>query len=201
MTPLQIALLGISATILGAAITVWVTRKYGNRRGRLLFTWEVLPLLEQESSEELLEVHYKDFPVPKAHLVTLQLVNIGSVDISSDRFDAGAGLAVGLAGCTFYGALRSSHPNYVMFQAVGTVSATVSFLPSLLKKGQSREVTLVVANAPDVEILRDPLVNVDIVERSGADVLASVIRQTAEATLPFGLGHLLHTARDAIGRR
>lgn len=201
MTDLQMVLIGVAATVLAGCLGAWATWKFGNRRGRLLFTWEVVSLLEQGGRPELLEVTYRDMPVPDPHLVKLQLVNIGPSDIASAMFDSGASIDVSLADCVFYGSVRTSHPGSFLMPAIGTKPAIVSFRPSLLKKREALEVTLVVAGGPTVEIAKDPLVGVDIVERTRAEVLASGIAETAAAVLPFGLGSTIKAMHESIVRR
>lgn len=201
MTDLQLVLIGVVATVLAGCLGAWATWKFGNRRGRMLFTWEVVSLLEQGGRPELLEVTYRHMPVPDPHLVKLQLVNIGPSEISSAMFDSGASIDVALADCVFYGSVRTSHPSSFLMPATGTKAPIVSFRPALLKKREALEVTLIVAGGPAVEIAKDPLVGVDIVERTRAEVLASGIAETAAAVLPFGLGSTIKVMHDSVVRR
>src|SRR3712207_4896455 len=83
-----LALGALVVALLALPLTIWATRRWGERRSRLLFTYRSVPLLPR-GDRQLLKVTYRDLDVPEPHLVTLRLRNVGPKDIASGHFDQG----------------------------------------------------------------------------------------------------------------
>lgn len=113
-----IAIAGVIVGAIGIGATVLAARRWGNRRRKILFAWEQVPLLAAGADHGLLEVTYRDIPVENPHLVTVRVANVGASDVASDHFDAGLPLIVHL-NCTMYGVTRTTHPQYTAGGAIG----------------------------------------------------------------------------------
>lgn len=79
--------LAIGGIIVGLGAIIGA-RRWGNRRNKLLFTWEVLQLVSQGSRARGLVVSYNDEKVSDPRLVQVTLKNLGPSDIKSEDFDS-----------------------------------------------------------------------------------------------------------------
>lgn len=155
-----VAIVALIVAVLAIPVTIWATRRWGNRRAVLSYTVEVAPVLPEAEHARGLVVTYRDIPVPDPHLVTLTFVNSGPKDITSDLFDGGKPMTVQLTG-TFYGMTASVGDPVVGMPAVGTESGVLAFRPKLIKRGETWAVSLIVGGA--VEIMVDaPLADTDL---------------------------------------
>jgi len=177
-----LALAALLVAILGIPITVFATRRYGNRRARLLFNCRAVPLLPDNDQHRLVKVTYRDFDVPNPHLVTISIANIGPTDIASAAFDQNRGIRVDLKETVFYGVVSTSpakERGELLSQAIGTKDGYIVLGPALLRRAQVWTVELLVAGEPTPE-LTSSLINTDIVS-SQEDALSVGIRVGAAA--------------------
>jgi hypothetical protein len=153
----------IAVAILAILATVWATRKWGNRRGLLEFSWDAVPLLPGQQVNGLLQVTFRDIAVSEPHLVTVILRNVGPRDVPSSAFDGGLPLRVTFDQ-TFYG-LTSSHGGRVSSPAIGTQvpHSNVEWSPNLLKRQEQWVFSAVVSGSVLAE-LESPLVDTDVRE-------------------------------------
>lgn len=82
--------LGLAAlivAIIGIPITVFATRRWGNRRAKLQLSIESTRLLAEGDVTEKLEVTFDGNPVKNPYLNTLWIKNSGSRDIPSSAFE------------------------------------------------------------------------------------------------------------------
>lgn len=184
-----LAAAALVVAILAIPITVLATRAYGNRRSRLLFNWNAVPLLPERDEDGLVKVQYRHFDVDRPHLVTISLANIGPTDISSAMFDQGRGIRVDLVNTVFYGVVSSPPPKErgsLTSQAIGSKDSCIVLGPGLLRRGQVWTVEVLVSGEPQTE-LTSSLINTDIV-RSTEDGLTVGMRfgsVSVRAALPF----------------
>jgi len=151
---------GIAVGVLAIIVGVFAARRWGNRRLRLLFNVTAIPLILGGAQSGLLKVTFRDIDVDDPHLVTIRLKNVGSADISSERFDAGRPLVVNL-NCTMYGVVKTTHPRSTVSTALGA-DGVVQLTPQLIRRGEDRVVQAVVSGPP-APALDSPLVDTDIV--------------------------------------
>ncbi len=159
------AWLGWAALLVAATavpITVWATRRWGNRNARLELTIKAAPILPRGARPGVLAVTYREFPIGDPHLVTVVLKNSGTRDLTSGHFDAGQPVVVRFDR-TFYGITYvSGHPRIVS-PSIGASGneATVYIDPSLLKRGHSWSFSAVVEGPAEVSV-EAPLIDTDI---------------------------------------
>lgn len=175
---------GIVVAVLVGVATVAATRRWGNRRRRLLLTVEAVPLLPPGKPDGLLQVTYRDFPVNDPHLVTTRLRNVGPSDIATAHFDGGRPLVLRL-NCKLCGVTRSSHPQSTTLPPLGA-QANLEFAPQLMRCGEEWSIEAVVEGEPEA-VLDSPLIDTDVIEGP------SYLKQAIEAlsgvvlNLPFGV--------------
>jgi hypothetical protein len=196
-----LTLAALVVAVMAIPITLWATRRWGERRARLLFTYRTVPLLPEGDKHGLVKVTYRDFEVPSPHLVTLRLRNVGPRDIPSDRFDLKRPLAVDLHS-TMYGIVNTSPAKDrgdVRTVALGTENGYVSFMPALLRRNQEWTVEVLVAGEPRPQ-LTSSLIDTDVVEAQAESATALAEFSRALASGFFGtfapLAEFVH-----IGRR
>ncbi len=164
--------------------TVLATRKWGTRRRRVLFRYQSAPLLPVDSRLGLLEITFRDIPVPNPHLVTLRVQNLGPSDVATHHFDTGAPVRVAL-NCKFFGLTSSSHPAATVSPAIGD-DGWVELRPTLLRCGDEWAVQAVVEGVAAPELV-SPLIDTDIVEGATArDQLAEFFSGIVLSG-PFGI--------------
>lgn len=186
MNPAElIGLIGVIVAVLVGVAAILATRRWGNRRNKLMFTWESVPMLPVESAGGLLQVTYRDFPIPEPHLVTVRMINVGPNDVATKHFDGGASLRIEL-NCTMFGLLRSSHPAKTASRSIGS-DAVVELRPSLLRKGDEWRVDIVVGNRPDPKV-KSSLIDTDITEGRSSIESAIELLSGLTISLPFGIG-------------
>jgi hypothetical protein len=179
-----IGLAGIILGVIGIVVTIAAARRWGNRRRKLLFSFESAPLLPPGPNNGLLEITYHGFPVEDPHLVTVRLQNIGPLDIPSGQFDAESPLTINL-NCKMFGVTSNRSGARVVAPAIGG-DGFLQIGPQMLHRGEEWVVEAVVQG--DAEpTLDSPLIDTDIVE--GPSMLEQVAEQLAgiTLTLPFGV--------------
>lgn len=186
-----LGIIGIAIAVVAIVVGVMATRRWGNRRCRLLFDFRSVPLmpLGTPNVRGLLKVTFRDIEVPDPHLITIRFKNVGPADIASDRFDAGEPLAVTL-NCKMYGLTSNSHPYATTSTAVGA-NGVITLGPLLLRKGEEIVVEAIVSGAsmPD---LSSSLVDTDIVYPGDmrAEVAVGLLGTILEASLRRGIAPL-----------
>lgn len=184
MDALAWTIVGLAATIALGIATLLVNRRYGTRRGRLLLTWEVAPLLRHSMLDpDTLVVTYRDHPVSDPHLILLAVTNVGPIDVPTARFDEKEPLVIRLEGSTFYGLLRTNSAARTWVPEIGGDSE-VRLLPGLMKRGEEWAATVLVSGEPVLSI-NNPLVDVDIVEKSRAEEMATLVTSEIIQILPL----------------
>ncbi len=123
------------------------------------------PLLPPDSRPGLLEVTFRDIPVPNPHLVTLRLQNLGLSDVATHHFDSGAPVRV-VFKCRFFGLTSSSRPAVTVSPAIGD-DGWVELRPTLLRRGDEWAVQAVVEGVAAPELF-SPLIDADVVEGASA---------------------------------
>jgi hypothetical protein len=136
--------------------SAWAVRRWGNRRRRVLITFESTRLIPDLPLDDRLEVSYRTFPVKDPRLVRVRVQNIGPVDVSSDDFDSRRTIAF-RTNCQFYGLVASSHPQYTISSALGVDNGVVEMRPMLLKRNEMWEVSAIVSGEPHIEYGSPPL--------------------------------------------
>lgn len=181
----------IVVAVIAIVVGFWAARRYGNRRGVVLFTHDSTQLIPDLplSAQDLLKVEYRDIPVPDPHLLNLRLQNVGPRDIPSSSFDAERPVTI-KTNCKFYGFVSLSHPKQTVGPAIGS-DGVIDIRPMLLKKAEVWEVSAIISGKPVVEI-DIPLVDVNVLDKKTFDakvarsLLAGVLGGVA-AGLPGGL--------------
>lgn len=166
---------------------IWVTRRFGNRRGRLLVAHNITPLLAPGSAINDLRVTYRDFDVEDPHLVSILLKNIGPNDITRGQFEDG-GFRIELLHSKLYGLVQNESsdgekPTLTMSDGIGTDDAVVRFQPTLFPKGTKWTVEAIVSG-PAKPTVRGRLVNTDVID--------------GEATSPAVLGALANISSITV---
>jgi len=188
--PVVLAIVAIVVAVAAGALGVWAARRYGNRRGKILLTWEYTPLMPSipEDASGKLRVTYNDAPVTEPHLVLLRLQNVGSKDLTSGDFNEKQSLPVNL-NCRVEGLLTSNRPQHVRAVQIEAPApkGLIEIAPLLLKRRQVLAVTAIVSGRPRIEVEPDsePLINVDIIDKRSFD------SETARSLAKFAVRVLL----------
>jgi hypothetical protein len=180
----------IAVAILAIVIGWAVSRKYGNRPAKLKFDWSSELLLTTSGKKRTsdLKVLYKDFEVPDPHLLRITVKNIGSRDIPTSSFDAGRSLRIYADGKLF-GLLSVSHIEPSVFPAIGG-EIEFSIRPTLIKRGESWEVTAIVAGNL-VPKLESPLIDTDIIDTAKTEADVQEALKATRSVLGGLPGHAL----------
>lgn len=171
------------ALVVGVA-TVLATRRWGTRRRKLLFRYQSASLLPTDSRPGLLEVTFRDIPVPNPHLVTIRLQNVGPSDVATHHFDGGRPIRVVLD-CKFFGVTSTTHPSATVSPAIGS-DGWIEMRPMLLRRGEEWAVEAVVEGDP-APTLQSSLIDTDVEQGGSArDQLAEFLSGIV-LTGPFGI--------------
>jgi len=153
------------ALVVSVLASYAITKKFGNRRRKVLFTWNSVQLMPERNRTNgrgmsgALQVSFLGKAVEDPYLVQVTLKNIGPVDIASSDFDAGRQLKVSFPGEY----LEVVDWKQVGFDApFGQDYRYVTLDPVLLRRGASFTLDVLVDGKPEVE-LDCPLINTDIV--------------------------------------
>jgi len=95
------AIAGIVIGVVGAI----ATRRYGNRRGRLTYSFAAVPLVAPGPHAESVTVTVGGEPMATPHSVRVVLTNTGPKDVRPDHFPDSLG-RFNIVGCTKMGPLR-----------------------------------------------------------------------------------------------
>jgi hypothetical protein len=194
-----LTIVGIVIALIAIAVGIWAARKYGTRRGVVLFTCNSTQLIPDlpSSAKDLLKVEYRDFPVPDPHLVNLRLQNVGPRDIASSNFDAGRPITI-KTNCKFYGFVSISHPKRTVGRAIGS-DGVIDIEPMLLKTAETWEISAIISGRPTIEI-DAPLVDVNILDRKALDakVARSFLANVFRSALAGAGGGLALATVDAL---
>lgn len=180
-----LSLAALIVAVVAIPIAVLATRRWGTRRRRLRFSWEVTPLLPvpQLDNREQVKVTYKDIPVSNPHLVTIRLANVGPVDVSRANFDGDENVVVKL-NCIMYGITDTTHPDHTVATAVGE-TGKIFLTPLLLKRSEEWIVEAIVSGSPEPE-LSCPLADTDVTCGTADDYkLIRFFLIVLRAALPF----------------
>ena len=198
----KLAIAGIVVAVIAIAVGIWAARRYGNRRGVMLFTCYSTQLIPDLpfSAKDLLKVEYRDIPVHDPHLLNLRLQNVGPRDIASSNFDAGRPVTI-KTNSKFYGFVTLSHPKQTVGRAIGS-DGEIDIMPMLLKRAEVWEASAIISGAPNVEI-DAPLIDVNVLDRKTFDakvarsLFISILRAVAAGV---GGGIALAVADGIISR-
>ena len=149
-------LIGIAVAVL---ISWFFGRKYGNRKRRLLFTWDAVQLMaETTRAKGALEVSYGGTPVGDPYMLQITVKNIGPVDITSSDFDAARPLDIFLpAGYLTVVDITQMGVSATVDQSPGCISIE----PVLLRRGAVISFDVLVDGKPNVQ-LDSPLINTEL---------------------------------------
>lgn len=147
-------------------ITVWATRRWGNRRAKVSISVTSTPLIPDDATR--LAVTYRDIPVESPHLVTVVMRNTGPRDVASSMFDSGNPTVVSFDS-TFYGVTATRGGVQLISSGIGATppDSKVGIAPALLKRKSEWAFSVVVTGPVEAE-LRSTLVDTDLIEEVSA---------------------------------
>lgn len=186
----------VAALVIGVGAFV-AARRWGTRRGRLLFDYDATSLVPATAAaSNLLQVTFQGVAVPQPHLVTVRLVNVGPRDIASSHFDNGAPLCIDL-GCMIYGIVKTSHPVRTVSGPVGSADP-LQLAPGLLRRREEIVVEAVVSGVPQPS-LSSPLIDVDVIDGEAFDWRKDLARTVWESfVLALPMGRVTLALSDAV---
>jgi hypothetical protein len=194
-----VGLVALIVALIAIPVTIWATRQWGNRRARLEFLFESVPLLPENTRAGLLEVTYRGIPVEDPHLVTVTITNVGPRDLASGMFDRDRPMEVRF-NQTFYGLTSVQGGVRAISPAVGAsaADATIELAPGLLKKGDAWAISAVLSGLVEVDLYA-PLIDTDIRQvlphASGSSEITVSISALGLPVVQFPLGSLLRYFR------
>lgn len=152
----------LAVAVIAIPVTIWATRRWGNRRGRISVSISATALIPEGSGR--LEVTYRDIPVHSPHLVTISLRNSGPKDISSSMFDSGKPTVVSFD-TTFYGVTSVHGGVKLTSSAIGTTppDSTIGIKPGLLRRRSEWSFSAVVTG-PVVVSIDSTIIDTDLIE-------------------------------------
>ncbi|SEA68026.1 hypothetical protein [Leifsonia sp. 21MFCrub1.1] len=174
--------------VVAVPVTVWATRKWGNRNARLDLPVIAAAILPNGVKPGPLAVTYRDLPVDDPHLVTVALTNSGPRDLTSAHFDGAKPIVISFDKM-FYGVTETAGNPQISSPGVGAAGAEATVLlgPALLKRGTSWSFTAVVDGPAEVAI-DAPLIDTDIKRVEGQPgnamkVVMSILGNASELTI------------------
>lgn len=160
----------VVALVVGAA-TVLAARQWGNRRRKILFTFNTTALLPKGQESGPLQITYHNRPVKDPHLVAIHVKNIGPSDIGSQQFDGDRSLKIKL-NCTMYGLTSNSHPSSSASTGIAD-QGVLELRPQLLRRGEEWTTEAVVEGEANPE-LDNPLIDTDTIDEPNQNLLFKV---------------------------
>ncbi|MGA6208066.1 hypothetical protein ACPESR_25265 [Nocardia testacea] len=188
-----VAVAALIVAVVGIPLSIWATRRWGNRRAQLEIGVTATPLLP-EGADGPLQVTYRDIAVAKPYLVSVTLRNVGPRDISTATFDSGRPITVRFDE-TFYGLTSTDGGVRAVAPAIGSSGeqAVVRIEPGLLK--QQAEWSFSAVTTGPVEVSVDaPLIDTDVQEAVSDE-------DRREVTVRMGLMGIPIEVDIPIGRR
>ena len=162
MTLDPVAITALVVAVVAIPVTIWATRRWGNRRAVLTYALESVPLLPGDDQSLLLEVRYLGVPIPDPHLLTVTFRNTGPKDIPSDSFDAGKPIVIRFTAKSYGVTASAGQPDwYAPGPDASSGEAKVELRPRLLKRGQSWSLSMIV-QGPVEPVIESPLVETDL---------------------------------------
>lgn len=148
--------------VMAIPVTIWATRRWGNRRGKISVCISSTALIPEGSNR--LEVTYRGIAVHSPHLVTIVLRNSGPKDISSSMFDSGRPTVVSFD-TTFYGVTSSHGGVELISHGIGATppDSTIGIAPGLLRRKSEWSFSTVVTGPVEVAI-ESTLIDTDLIE-------------------------------------
>lgn len=148
--------------LIAIPVTIWATRRWGNRRGKISVSISSTALIPEGSNR--LEVTYRDIAVHSPHLVTVVFRNSGPKDISSSMFDSGKPTVVSFD-TTFYGVTSVQGGVNLVSRAIGATppDSIVEIAPGLLRRKAEWSFSAVVTGPVEVAI-ESTLIDTDLIE-------------------------------------
>ena len=185
-----LTILAIIVAVIAIPVGVWAVRRWGNRRGQVLFAYRSTALMPDLPlpMKEMLKVEFRDLPVKDPHLLSLQLQNVGPRDVASGNFDAARPIRIKM-NSPFYGILSCSYPRPTIISSPGS-DGVIDIGPMLLKRGEVWHFSAIVSGKPEVGA-DIPLVDVDVLDRRTFDakLARSSLRSFVRLISPlFGAG-------------
>jgi len=173
-----LALAALVVALVAVPVTIWATRRWGNRSARLDVSVTSAPLLPADVRDGLLEVTYRNVAVDRPHLVSISLRNTGPRDISSEMFDGGRSISIGFDQ-TFYGLTETKGGLPTVAAPVGTPAgpALIRLGPGLLKRGERWTFSAVTTGPVEVAI-DAPLVDTNVRYESPDEGRAITVRMS-----------------------
>lgn len=177
-----IAVLALAVAVVAIPVTVWATRRWGNRRGRLIVGWESVRMVTGTSVKGV-EVRLDGKEIEDPHLVTVDLYNAGPNDISRSSFDGARPLQAALVGAKSIDLVVPFDDQFPHMLADN--GATLLLGPGHLPTKEGKAVTLITEGEP-TSIHFGDLVDVDVTCVPGTDVAQDALRALV-AVLSAGL--------------
>ncbi|MFG1817023.1 hypothetical protein ACGFIF_24920 [Kribbella sp. NPDC049174] len=171
MDDLQAAAIGLAVAVAGGVPTIWATRRWGTRRGRVQIELNTTSLLLMSGAfKSDIEVRVGDQALRNPSLFTIVIRNIGPRDLASSQFDNGKPITARVPGRVVAARWMSSG---VSPKAVsGDESSEISWSPALLpqKSHWTLHVLVDLYEERMVEFVT-PLIDFDIAYTSGTTTL------------------------------
>lgn len=196
-----LAMATLVVAVIGALASVIATRRFGNRRSKIQFSWDSLSLLASERQPEALHVIYGNQAVEQPNLVTLRLRNIGPRDVTSAHFDGSRPIEIELDASAMYGLSRTTHERETSWDSK---MGYIRLAPTLLKRGDEWTAEAITQGRPKPYIITNPLIDTDTVDASdghvrqeqpsGWTMIAAALSAIAILISAFLLGRTLETS-------
>lgn len=192
-TAAWLGIAGLVVAIIAIPVAVWAAREWGSRRARVDLEIVSTPLLPGDARSGLLEMTFRDFPVPEPHLVSVTFRNSGPRDLASGMFDDGRPITVKFDQ-TFYGLTAANGGVDTLSPAIGARGddAILYVRPGLLKRSASWSFSAVTTGPVEVTV-DAPLIDTDVRAiapategRTDITLRLSVLGVTAEIPLRRG---------------
>lgn len=178
-----IAALALVVALVGIPVSVWATRRWGNRRGRLIVGWDSVRMVTGTSFKGV-EVRLDGKVIKDPHLVTIALRNAGPNDISRNSFDGALPLRATLHGAQSIDLIVPSDDElpYALADDGSTLLIGPGHVPTKAKKSA----TLITEGEPTSIDFGD-LIDVDVTCAPGTDLATYSVASLALTVLAEAL--------------
>lgn len=164
--------------IIGSAITWFFSWKYGNRRRKLLFTWDAVQLMpNHEAAGGELEVSYEGQRLKDPYILKITLKNMGPTDITTAHFDNARPLQIKFPD----GYVATIDGDMGAAEAVELGSDYLGVHPVLLKRGEPIFLDVLV-DGPTIPYVNSSIIDTDVVTADAKDVALNIVEQTVGLT-------------------
>lgn len=167
--------------LIGGGLTWFFSWKYGNRRRKLMFTWEAVQLMpHKDAAVGPLEVTYEGVRVADPYLLKIVLKNIGAADIASSHFDQDEPLRVRFP----EGFVAILDTDMGAATVIGIDSDHVSIPPLLLARGDAITIDALI-DGHAVPTVVSKIVDTDIVTVDSKAIVLSALQETTTVASHF----------------